>query len=116
MFDYQQPYFKYHFSFFKEEIAHLGIAVERYVPPSEVKRPVQHYAPVPFEKSPSGRVLVALQQAEQWEYGADIAAMAKVPKKGLTNHFEKLKGMGHVIDFRRSRKGKEYRLAPFILI
>ena len=110
MLNYELPLFRYDFSFFKEEIAHLAMAVERYDQPSEVKRTVQRYASVPFNKSPAGKVLQALQRANQWEPGANIAAMAKVAKKSLTNHFERLRGMGHTIDTRRSRKGKEYRL------
>jgi len=110
MLNYQQPYFKYHFSFFKEEIAHLGIAVENYVSPSDIYRAQRNYVPLPFEKSTTGKVLKALQDATEFEYGAQIAERAKVPKKSLTNHFEKLKKLGHIIDTRRTRKGKEYRI------
>jgi len=109
MLNYELPYFRYDFSFFKEEIAHLEIAVARYIPPDAVNRAMRIGIPLVFEKTSTGLVLQSLKQADDWECGAQIAGRAGVAKKSLTNHFDKLRKLGHQIDVRRSRKGKEYR-------
>ncbi len=110
MLNYQLPLFRYSFSFFEDEIAHLMIAVQEYIPPYVFQRQPKHHKSPVFEKTSAGRVLKSLQQAESWELGADIARRAGMAKKSLANHFAKLGELGHTVESRRSRHGKEYRL------
>lgn len=111
MLNYEFPLFRYNFSFFKEEIAHLEIAVRDYVPPKDIRTGARlARSLIPFAETSTGRVLKCFQDANNWETGKEIASKAGVGAKGFTNHLGRLRQLGHQIDVRRGKYSNEYRL------